>query len=111
MWTSQRRNYRKTCTAVKAEEAAALALGGGMFAPGALVHSTPRLGRPSAAPHQWLDDRLTVSFTGFEEPEDFATRTDAFAKLIPLGIVSPTEAARLLHPTPASGGGKGVTGT
>jgi len=51
---------------------------------------------------QWLDDRFTVSFTGFEEPDDFATRAEAFAKLIPLGVVSPAEAARLLHlPAPS----------
>jgi hypothetical protein len=46
---------------------------------------------------RWLDPRFTVSFGGLEEPEDFATRADAFAKLIPLGVVSPSDAARLLH--------------
>jgi hypothetical protein len=46
---------------------------------------------------QWVDSRFTVSFGGLEEPEDFATRADAFAKLIPLGVVSPSQAARMLH--------------
>ncbi len=45
----------------------------------------------------WLDPRFTVAFAGLEEPEDFAVRADAFAKLIPLGVVSPATAARLLH--------------
>jgi hypothetical protein len=49
---------------------------------------------------QWLDDRYTVSFAGFEEPDDFATRAEAFAQLIPLGVISPAEAARLLHLMP-----------
>ncbi|MEO7003532.1 MAG: phage portal protein [Ktedonobacterales bacterium] len=44
-----------------------------------------------------VDDRFTITFAGLEEPEDFATRADAFAKLIPLGVVSPADAARLLH--------------
>jgi portal protein len=52
---------------------------------------------------QWLDARYTVTFAGFEEPEDFATRAEAFAKLIPLGVVSAAEAARLLHLAPSSG--------
>lgn len=46
---------------------------------------------------RWLDDRFTITFAGFEEPEDFAIRADALAKLIPLGVVSPAEAARLLR--------------
>ncbi|HEX8733625.1 MAG TPA: phage portal protein [Ktedonobacterales bacterium] len=46
---------------------------------------------------RWLDDRFTISFGGFEEPEDFAARAAAFASLIPLGVVSPAEAARQLH--------------
>ena len=46
---------------------------------------------------RWLDPRFTISFGGFEEPEDFAIRADALAKLIPLGVVSPAQAARLLH--------------
>jgi hypothetical protein len=51
----------------------------------------------------WLDPRFTVAFAGLEEPEDFATRADAFAKLIPLGVVSPATAARLLHlPVPGA---------
>ena len=45
---------------------------------------------------RWFDDRFTVSFGGFEEPEDFAARADAFAKLIPLGVVTPAHAARML---------------
>jgi hypothetical protein len=46
---------------------------------------------------RWLDPRFTVSFGGFEEPGDFATRAEAFAQLIPLGVISPAQAARLLH--------------
>lgn len=46
---------------------------------------------------RWLDPRFTVSFGGIEEPEDFAMRADAFAKLIPLGVIGPEHAARLLH--------------
>lgn len=46
---------------------------------------------------QWFDPRATVAFAGFEEPEDFALRAEAFAKLIPLGVVSPVQAAHLLH--------------
>lgn len=45
----------------------------------------------------WFDDRFTVSFGGFEEPEDFAARADAFAKLIPLGVITPAHAARELR--------------
>jgi hypothetical protein len=43
-----------------------------------------------------LDARFTVTFGGFEEPEDFATRAEALSKLIPTGAISPSEAARLL---------------
>ncbi len=46
---------------------------------------------------QWLDPRFTVSFGGIEAPEDFAARAETFARLIPLGVVSPAQAARLLH--------------
>ena len=46
---------------------------------------------------RWIDPRLTVSFGGIEEPEDFALRADAYAKLIPLGVLSPALAARLLN--------------
>ena len=46
---------------------------------------------------RWFDPRFTVSFAGVEEPEDFAVRAEAFAQLIPLGVVSPEQAARLLH--------------
>ncbi len=49
---------------------------------------------------RWLDPRFTVSFGGIEEPEDFAARAEAFARLIPLGVVSPAQAARLLHLPP-----------
>ncbi len=45
---------------------------------------------------RWFDNRFTVSFGGFEEPEDFAARANAFAKLIPLGVVTPAHAARML---------------
>jgi hypothetical protein len=45
---------------------------------------------------QEIDPRLTVGFSGFEEPEDFATRAEALSKLIPTGAVSPSVAARLL---------------
>ncbi len=51
---------------------------------------------------RWFDDRFTVSFGGFEEPEDFAARADAFAKLIPLGVITPAHAARMLK-LPESG--------
>lgn len=50
---------------------------------------------------RWLDPRFSVTFTGADEAEDFALRADAFAKLVPLGVLSPAQAARLLHlPTP-----------
>ena len=52
---------------------------------------------------RWLDPRMTITFAGLEEPEDFATRAEAFAKLIPLGVVSPIQAARLLRlPAPSA---------
>jgi hypothetical protein len=44
-----------------------------------------------------VDERYTVTFGGFEEPEDFASRAEALAKLIPTGAVSPSAAARLLR--------------
>ena len=46
---------------------------------------------------RWLDPRVTITFGGFEEPGDFAVRAEAFAKLIPLGVLTPGQAARLLH--------------
>ena len=49
------------------------------------------------AVRRWLDPRFTVTFAGLEEPEDFAARAEAFARLVPAGIVSPSQAARLLH--------------
>lgn len=44
-----------------------------------------------------LDDRYTVSFGGFEESEDFGARAEALAKLIPTGVISPSDAARMLR--------------
>ncbi|HEY7022429.1 MAG TPA: phage portal protein [Ktedonobacterales bacterium] len=46
---------------------------------------------------RWLDPRFTVSFGGFEEPEDFARRAEALAQLVPLGVISAEQAARLLR--------------
>jgi phage portal protein BeeE len=46
---------------------------------------------------RWLDPRFTVSFSGFEEPEDFARRAEAIAQLVPLGVISAEQAARLLR--------------
>ncbi len=46
---------------------------------------------------RWFDPRFTIGFGGFEEPDDFAARAEAFAQLIPLGVISPAQAARLLH--------------
>ena len=46
---------------------------------------------------RWLDARFTVSFGGFEEPEDFARRAEALAQLVPLGVISAEQAARLLR--------------
>ncbi|HLZ22871.1 MAG TPA: phage portal protein [Ktedonobacterales bacterium] len=46
---------------------------------------------------RWLDPRFTITFAGIEEPEDFATRAEAFARLIPLGVVTPFQAAQILH--------------
>jgi hypothetical protein len=49
------------------------------------------------AVRRWLDPRFTVTFAGLEEPEDFAARAEAFARLVPAGIISPSQAAHLLH--------------
>jgi hypothetical protein len=49
------------------------------------------------AVRRWLDPRFTVSFAGVDEPEDFAARAEALARLIPTGAISPSQAARLLH--------------
>ncbi|HEY7834339.1 MAG TPA: phage portal protein [Ktedonobacterales bacterium] len=49
------------------------------------------------AVRRWLDPRFTVSFAGIEEPEDFAVRAEALARLIPVGVISPSQAARLLR--------------
>jgi hypothetical protein len=49
------------------------------------------------AVRRWLDPRFTVSFGGLEEPEDFAARAEALAQLIPVGVISPSQAARLLR--------------
>jgi hypothetical protein len=43
-----------------------------------------------------LDNRFTVSFAGIDEPDDFASRAEGFARLIPTGAISPSDAARLL---------------
>jgi hypothetical protein len=43
-----------------------------------------------------LDARFTVSFAGIDEPDDFASRAEGFARLIPTGAISPSDAARLL---------------
>jgi hypothetical protein len=49
------------------------------------------------AVRRWLDPRFTVSFGGLEEPEGFAARAEAFARLVPVGVISPSQAARLLR--------------
>ncbi len=49
------------------------------------------------AVRRWLDPRFTVTLAGLEEPEDFAARAEAFARLIPVGVISPSQAARLLR--------------
>ncbi|HEX6819857.1 MAG TPA: phage portal protein [Ktedonobacterales bacterium] len=49
---------------------------------------------------RWFDPRFTVALGGFEEPDDFAARAEAFAQLIPLGVISPAQVARLLHLPP-----------
>ncbi|HEX9057343.1 MAG TPA: phage portal protein [Ktedonobacterales bacterium] len=46
---------------------------------------------------RWFDTRFTVTFGGLEEPDDFAARAEAFARLVPAGIVSPSQAAHLLR--------------
>jgi hypothetical protein len=46
---------------------------------------------------RWLDPRFTVTLAGVEEPEDFAARAEKFTRLVPAGIISPSQAAHLLH--------------
>ncbi len=46
---------------------------------------------------RWFDTRFTVTIGGLEEPDDFAARAEAFAHLVPAGIVSPSQAAHLLR--------------
>lgn len=42
------------------------------------------------------DDRFIVEWSGYEEAEDFASQAEAYSKLIDRGVVSPTQAARLM---------------
>jgi 2'-5' RNA ligase len=46
--------------------------------------------------HYFNDDRFVVSWSGFEEAEDFASQAAAYVSLVSAGIISPSVAARLL---------------
>jgi hypothetical protein len=43
------------------------------------------------------DPRFTVNFKGIDEPDDFVARAEGFARLIPTGAISPSDAARALR--------------
>ncbi len=46
--------------------------------------------------HYFNDDRFVVSWSGFEEAEDFAAQASAYVSLVSAGVISPSVAARLL---------------